>query len=82
MEQHLTMVVQKYSTMENGVQFVMIIGTIQKQMSSVVSSDLKGQLQDFALLLLEKALEWYGWMTSTVPDRRLQYLSVYTKDGE
>lgn len=57
MEQHLTMVVQKYSTMENGVQFVMIIGTIQKQMSSVVSSDLKGQLQDFALLLLEKALE-------------------------
>ena len=51
------MVVQKYSTMENGVQFVMIIGTIQKQMSSVVSSDLKGQLQDFALLLLEKALE-------------------------
>ena len=82
MEQHLTMVVQKYSTMENGVQFVMIIGTIQKQMSSVVSSDLKGQLQDFALLLLEKALEWYGWMTSTVPDRRLQYLSVYTEDGE
>ena len=57
MEQHLTMVVQKYSTMENGVQFVMIIGTIQKQMSSVVSSDLKGQLQDFALLHLEKALE-------------------------
>lgn len=57
MEQHLKMVVQKYSTMENGVQFVMIIGTIQKQMSSVVSSDLKGQLQDFALLLLEKALE-------------------------
>lgn len=57
MEQNLTMVVQKYSTMENGVQFVMIIGTIQKQMSSVVSSDLKGQLQDFALLLLEKALE-------------------------
>lgn len=57
MEQHLTMVVQKYSTMENGVQFVMIIGTIQEQMSSVVSSDLKGQLQDFALLLLEKALE-------------------------
>lgn len=57
MEQHLTMVVQKYSTVENGVQFVMIIGTIQKQMSSVVSSDLKGQLQDFALLLLEKALE-------------------------
>ena len=57
MEQHLTMVVQKYSTMENGVQFVMIIGTIQKQMSSVVSSDLKGQLQDFALLLLERALE-------------------------
>lgn len=57
MEQHLIMVVQKYSTMENGVQFVMIIGTIQKQMSSVVSSDLKGQLQDFALLLLEKALE-------------------------
>ena len=57
MEQHLTMIVQKYSTMENGVQFVMIIGTIQKQMSSVVSSDLKGQLQDFALLLLEKALE-------------------------
>lgn len=57
MEQHLTMVVQKYSTMENGVQFVMIIGTIQKQMSSVVSSDLKGQLQDFALLLLDKALE-------------------------
>ena len=57
MEQHLTVVVQKYSTMENGVQFVMIIGTIQKQMSSVVSSDLKGQLQDFALLLLEKALE-------------------------
>lgn len=57
MEQHLTMVVQKYSTMENGVQFVMIIGTIQKQMSSVVSSDLKGQLQEFALLLLEKALE-------------------------
>lgn len=57
MEQHLTMVVQKYSTMENGVQFVMIIGTIQKQMSSVVSSDLRGQLQDFALLLLEKALE-------------------------
>ena len=57
MEQHLTMVVQKYSTMENGVQFVMIIGTIQKQMSSVVSSDLKGQLQDFSLLLLEKALE-------------------------
>lgn len=57
MEQHLTMVVQKYSTMENGVQFVMIIGTIQKQMSYVVSSDLKGQLQDFALLLLEKALE-------------------------
>lgn len=57
MEQHLTMVVQKYSTMENGVQFVMIIGKIQKQMSSVVSSDLKGQLQDFALLLLEKALE-------------------------
>lgn len=57
MEQHLTMVVQKYSTMENGVEFVMIIGTIQKQMSSVVSSDLKGQLQDFALLLLEKALE-------------------------
>ena len=82
MEQHLTMVVQKYSTMENGVQFVMIIGTIQKQMSSVVSSDLKGQLQDFALLLLDKALEWYGWMTSTVPDRRLQYLSVYTEDGE
>ena len=57
MEQHLTMVVQKYSTMENGVQFVMIIGKIQKQMSSVVSSDLKGQLQDFTLLLLEKALE-------------------------
>ena len=57
MEQHLTMVVQKYSTMENGVQFVMIIGTIQKQMSSVVSSDLKEQLQDFALLHLEKALE-------------------------
>lgn len=57
MEQHLTMVVQKYSTMENGVEFVMIIGTIQKQMSSVVSSDLKGQLQDFALLLLDKALE-------------------------
>lgn len=57
MEQHLTMAVQKYSTMENGVQFVMIIGTIQKQMSYVVSSDLKGQLQDFALLLLEKALE-------------------------
>ena len=57
MEQHLTMVVQKYSTMENGVQFVMIIGTIQKQMSSVVSLDLKGQLQDFALLLLDKALE-------------------------
>ena len=82
MEQHLTMVVQKYSTMENGVQFVMIIGTIQKPMSSVVSSDLKEQLQDFALLHLEKALEWYGWMTSTVPDRRLQYLSVYTKDGE
>lgn len=57
MEQHLTMVVQKYSTMENGVEFVMIIGTIQKQMSSVVSSDLKGQLQDFALLFLERALE-------------------------
>lgn len=57
MEQHLTMVVQKYSTMENGVQFVMIIGTIQKPMSSVVSSDLKEQLQDFALLHLEKALE-------------------------
>ena len=57
MEQHLTMVVQKYSTMENGVQFVTIIGTIQKQMSSVVSSDLKGQLQDFALLFLERALE-------------------------
>ena len=57
MEQHLTMVVQKYSTMENGVQFVMIIGKIQKPMSSVVSSDLKEQLQDFALLHLEKALE-------------------------
>ena len=82
MEQRLTMVVRKYSTMENGEQFVMIIGIIQKQRSSVVSLDLKEQLQDFALLLLEKAQEVYGWTTLTVPDKRLKYLSAYTGDGE